>query len=163
MAPVRPAELRYHWDDLDLDGPDGSGSLTVRQSKTDPEGQGHTRFLGPPTVRALKAWRQGAGLEGGAVFRSLKGRGQVKAGGRMDDSALRRALKRRAKAAGIEGRVSGHSLRVGSAQSLAAAGAGLVELQQAGDWRSPSMPAHYARAQLAARGAVAKLRYGAQG
>ena len=50
-------------------------------------------------------------------------------------------------------------LRVGSAQSLAAAGAGLVELQEAGDWQAPTMPAHYARHQLAARGAVAKRRY----
>ena len=55
--------------------------------------------------------------------------------------------------------VSGHSLRVGSAQSLAAAGAGLVDLQQAGDWKAPQMPARYARHQFAARGAVAKLRY----
>ena len=36
-------------------------------------------------------------------------------------------------------------------------GAGLVELQEAGDWQAPTMPAHYARHQLAARGAVAKL------
>ena len=43
--------------------------------------------------------------------------------------------------------------------TLAAAGAGLVELQQAGDWKAPQMPARYARHQLAARGAVAKLRY----
>ena len=31
----------------------------------------------------------------------------------------------------------------------------------AGDWQAPTMPAHYARHQLAARGAVAKLRYSA--
>ena len=37
-----------------------------------------------------------------------------------------------AAAAGVAGRVSGHSLRVGSAQSLVAAGAGLVELQGSG-------------------------------
>ena len=42
--------------------------------------------------------------------------------------------------AGIEGRVSGHSLRVGGAQSLAAAGASIVEMQTAGRWQSPSMP-----------------------
>ena len=42
-------------------------------------------------------------------------------------------------------------LRVGSTQSLAAAGAGLVELQEAGDWQAPTIPAHYARDQLAAR------------
>ena len=61
--------------------------------------------------------------------------------------------------AGIPDRVSGHSLRVGSAQSLAAAGAGLVELQQAGDWKAPQMPARYGRHQFATRGAVAKLRF----
>ena len=76
-------------------------------------------------------------------------------------AALDRWLADQARAAdaGIEGRVSGHSLRIGAAQSLAAAGAGLVELQQAGRWDSPSMPAHYARGQLAARGAVARLRH----
>ena len=74
---------------------------------------------------------------------------------------LRAIIQRRAQDAGIEGRVSGHSLRVGSAQSLATAGASVVELQTAGRWQSPSMPGRYARGQLAARGAVAKLRYGA--
>ena len=60
----------------------------------------------------------------------------------------------------VEGRISGHSLRVGAAQSLAAAGAGLVEMQQAGRWQSPTMPARYAAGELAARGAVSRLRYG---
>ena len=41
-------------------------------------------------------------------------------------------------AVGIGGRVSGHSLRVGGAQSLAVGGASLVELQTAGRWQSPS-------------------------
>ena len=55
--------------------------------------------------------------------------------------------------------MSGHSLRVGSAQSLAAAGASVVEMQQAGRWKSPAMPGQYARKQMARRGAVARLRY----
>ena len=38
-----------------------------------------------------------------------------------------------------------HSLRVGGAQSLAAGGASLVEMQTAGRWQSPAMPGHYAR------------------
>ena len=49
---------------------------------------------------------------------------------------------------------------MGSAQSLSAAGAGVVEMQQAGRWMLPDMPGRYARAQLADRGAVARLRYG---
>ena len=52
------------------------------------------------------------------------------------------------------------SLRVGSAQSLATAGASLVEMQVAGRWQSPDMPGRYAQGQLARQGAVARLRYG---
>ena len=101
---------------------DGSGTVTVRSSKTDQEGRGHVRYLGAPTMQRLGA------------------------------RSSRAIITRRAADAGVAGRVSGHSLRVGSAQSLAAAGAGLVELQEAGDWQAPTMPAHYARHQL-------KLRY----
>ncbi len=62
---------------------------------------------------------------------------------------------------GVNGSLSaGHSLRVGGAQSLAAGGASIVEMQTAGRWQSPAMPGHYARGQLAARGAVARVRYG---
>ena len=60
----------------------------------------------------------------------------------------------------VKGRVSGHSLRVGGAQSLAAGGASIVEMQTAGRWQSPAMPGHYSRGQLTARGAVARVRYG---
>ena len=42
------------------------------------------------------------------------------------------------RAPGVAGRVSGHSLRGGSAQLLAAAGAGLVELHEARDWQAPN-------------------------
>ena len=70
-------------------------------------------------------------------------------------------IAKRAADAGVEnGRVSGHSLRVGAAQSLAAAGAGIVEMQVAGRWKSERQPGRYARNQLAGRGAVARLRYG---
>lgn len=158
-ALLRVSEMAaLDWADIET-APDGAGTLTVRASKTDPEGQGHTRYLGEPTLQALARWRTAAALEDGPVFRAVRKGGRT-VGGRLNGDSVRRILRARAQAAGLEGRVSGHSLRVGSAQSLAAAGAGLVELQQAGDWKSPAMPAHYARAQLAARGAVAKLRYG---
>ena len=105
----------------------------------------------------LPAARRGASA-GGPLFRQVLKDGAT-ATGRLGVRSIRSIIAKRAAAAGITGRVSGHSLRVGSAQSLAAAGAGLVELQEAGDWQAPTMPAHYARHQFAARGAVAKLRY----
>ena len=36
----------------------------------------------------------------------------------------------------------------------------LVDMQTAGRWADPKMPAHYARAELAERGAVARFFYG---
>ena len=143
--------------DVQVEG-DGSGTVTVRHSKTDPEGEGHVRYLGPPTIASVQNYLNAAGVVDGPLFRRIDKGGAV--GGRVGVRSIRRIIVDRAERAGIDGRVSGHSLRVGSAQSLAAAGVGLVELQEAGDWKSPLMPGYYARNQLAARGAVARLRYG---
>ena len=137
---------------------DGSGRLSVRHSKTDQEGRGAVLYLGAATMRRIAAWRAAGDIEAGPLFRRLRRGDHVEASA-ITDRAARSIIRARAAEAGIEGRVSGHSLRIGAAQSLAAAGAGLVELQQAGRWDSPSMPAHYARGQLAARGAVARLRH----
>ena len=85
--------------------------------------------------------------------------GDVVGSGRLGVRTVRAIITRRARDAGVEGRVSGHSLRIGAAQSLAAVGASVVEMQTAGRWTSPTMPGRYARGQLAGRGAVARLRY----
>ena len=140
--------------------PDGSARLIIRSSKSDPEGKGAVQFLGPRTVKRIRAWLEKAGFSTGPLFRRVR-RGDVCGNQPLSVSGLRLMLKRRAAAADIEGRVSGHSLRVGSAQSLVANGATIVEMQIDGRWSSPQMPGHYARAQLAGRGAVARLRYGA--
>ena len=155
VSEVAAMEVR----DLDFTPSDGSGTVTVQRSKTDQEGRGHVRYLGRPTVEALRTWMTAAQIAAGPVFRRIRSGGHVGAAP-ITARAVRTIIAARAAAAGVTDRVSGHSLRVGSAQSLAAAGCGLVELQEAGDWRSSAMPAHYARGQLAARGAVAKLRYG---
>ena len=62
-----------------------------------------------------------------------------------------------ASAAGLEGTFSGHSARVGMARDLVAHGASVAAVQVAGRWESSRMPAHYARGELAARGAVARF------
>ena len=56
--------------------------------------------------------------------------------------------------------ISGRFLRVGSAVSLARAGASVVEMQEVGGWKSPQMLAHSARVKEAARGAVTRFGYG---
>ncbi len=154
-ALLRVSELQA-LDVADLDF--STSTVTVRRSKTDQEGEGAVLYLGKPTLKRVRKWLEAAELEEGPLFRRVRVGGVV-GESRLSQQAIRSIIKDRAEAAGVEGRVSGHSLRVGSAQSLAAAGATLVEMQQAGRWESPTMPGHYARAELASRGAVARLRY----
>ena len=141
---------------------DGTATVKVRHSKTDQEGEGSVLFLGAPTLARLDAWCAAAGVDtaelDAPLFQRIDKAGTPR--GPISARSVRRIIKARCAAAGIDGRVSGHSLRVGSAQSLAAAGAGLVQMQQAGRWQSPTMPARYAAGELASRGAVARLRYG---
>ena len=71
--------------------------------------------------------------------------------------SVARRLAAMARAAGLEGAFSGHSARVGMARDLVASGASVAAVQIAGRWASARMPAYYARAELAARGAVARF------
>ena len=138
--------------------PDGSGRLTIRSSKTDQEGRGAVQFLGPTAVERIRAWRQASGIKKGPLFRRFFQGGRF---GKdpLSTATIREIIQFRCARAGVEGHISGHSLRVGAAQSLAAGGASLVELQNAGRWTSPQMPGHYTRSQQAAWGAVARIRH----
>ena len=146
-------------DDLQLEE-DGTARLTIGRSKTDQEGEGTILYVGAPTVGRIRAWLAAASIESGPIFRRVRRGDKVIGAASLSTRAARGIIKRRAADADLQGRFSGHSLRVGSAQSLAAGGASLVEMQTAGRWQSPAMPGHYAKGQLAARGAVARLRYG---
>ncbi len=145
-------------DDITYE-PDGTGIVTVRSSKTDQKGTGAVQFLGAATVERIEAWLDKAGLQDGPLFPRMH-RGETVGQAALSTVSVRNIIKRRCADAGIEGDISGHSLRVGGAQSLAAGGASVVEMQTAGRWESPQMPGHYARRQLAARGAVARIKYG---
>ena len=129
-------------------------TVLIRHSKTDQESKGTVQFLGKPTTERIQAWLRNSRLAEGPLFCGVNKARRVR-GRRLTDRTIRIIIKKRAKAAGVDGRVNGHGLRVGSAQSLANAGASLVEMQVAGRWRSPAMPGLYAQGQLAKQGAVA--------
>lgn len=143
-------------------GDGGAGLLTVRRSKTDQDGAGSVHSVGPPTMSAVRRWLDAAGIQDGPIFRRVR-RGGVVGDEPITARSLRRVIQRRAAAAGVEGRVSGHSLRVGGAESIVGAGGGLPELMAVGRWRDPKMAAHYSRRAAAGRDAVARLRYGRGG
>ena len=131
------------WGDL-LEESDGTGRLTVTQSKTDPEGEGAVLFVSAPTMEALRAIRPSDASAGDSLF------------GLSDDQIARRVTAA-AEAAGLGGGFTGHSARVGMAQDLARAGTELPALMTAGRWQSPTMPARYTRAEQAGRGAIARF------
>lgn len=131
------------WGDIELRS-DGTGRLTIRRSKTDQAGEGSVQFLGKGTAAALRTIRPKDAAATAKVFGVKCGR------------SIARRLSAMAKAAGLDGHFGGHSGRVGMARDLVAAGASVAAVQIAGRWASSRMPAHYARGELAARGAVAK-------
>ena len=155
---------------------DGSGTILIRRSKTDPSGEGRVKYLSPAAMAAIDGWlaiRVAAGvppLPSAPLLTSVNRFGR--AGGRLSDDGIRDVLLRIAKrglrrlqpsldaeavAEQCRG-LSGHSLRVGFAQDLTAAGESLAAICQAADWRSPTMPTRYAEALAARSGAVARLR-----
>jgi integrase len=148
--------------------PDGTGRALIRRSKTDQAGEGNTAYLSRTTVRYLKLWLDAVGIQEGAVFRRVIGRGTVttdsdgrgRIGGRLSVDAIAQAFKRVAKwiKMPIEevDQVSGHSIRVGATQDLLALNIDLASVMQAGRWKTNRVPMRYGEHVLAARGGMAR-------
>ena len=134
-------------------------TLTIQSSKTDQESTGESLYVCEATRNVLNRYRERAGITRCALFRHIR-RGDNIQPQRLTPHSARRIIQKRAADAGVEGFISGHSLRVGSAVSLAQAGATVVDMQVAGRWKSSQMPAHYAKAELAERGAIARFKDG---
>ena len=134
---------------------DGSGRLLLPTSKTDQEGRGAVLYLKPGTLHAVRDYQRRARFMEGPLFRRMQKGDRIDPQRRLTADGARLVIKAAAQAANIPG-ASGHSFRIGTAQSLVEKGAGLVDLQNAGRWKSADMPAHYTRGQAAGKGAVAR-------
>ena len=136
------------WGDVEFMG-NGTGRLTVRNSKTDQASAGAVLFLGPDATEALSQVKPEDHLE------------EDKVSG-LSARQICRRIAAEAEAAGVRGEFASHSPRVGMAIDLAAAGCELPALMTAGRWESPTMPARYTRARATGRGPVARY-YGSRG
>src|ERR1700679_2693700 len=118
--------------------PNGTGQALIRRGKTDAEGQGRVAYLSRESCRRLKIWLAHAKIEQGAVFRRLIGRREI--GGSLSPGSIGPIFKRVAQWIGLPQRfvaqVSGHSIRVGATQDLAALDIDLAAITQAGGWKS---------------------------
>lgn len=123
----------------------GTYSILVRRAKNDPEGLGRTAHLSRKTSELVDHWLTEADLSHGPLLRPVY---KNVAGKRSLSSAtVGRVLKSLAEAADFpeeETRlVSGHSLRVGAAQTLTRRGFGILPIMSAGGWKSMNTVARY--------------------
>lgn len=142
---------------------DGTATALIRRSKTDQEGQGAVRLLGPGATAAVRLWlsKRGELDRDAPLFVALSRAGTP--GERLTAGDVPRILKTLATRAKLpDADISGHSCRIGMAQDLTAAGCDLAAIMQAGRWKSPTMPARYSERLEAKRGAVAQF-YGLRG
>jgi integrase len=133
---------------------EGDGTVTLKTKG----GEHKERYLAPEAREALETWMNWARIDAGFVFRRLERNGQV--GERtISTDEVARTFKRIAGVLDLDpsrpvSRISAHSTRIGAAQDLTASGAALPEIMVAGGWKSPLMPAHYARKLDAHQGAM---------
>ena len=141
------------WGD-EQDATDGAGILVhVRRSKTDQDGTAaDVRYLKNGCAVALRQFRERITGQRSGV--RPEPTGPVLGG--LNGQSIARRLTAAARAAGIDGRITGHSGRVGLASELTARGASTTETMLAGGWKTARMVAHYSAAATAEQGAVAK-------
>ncbi len=138
--------------------PNGTGTILIRRSKTDREGQGATGYLSRETVKWLRLWLERAAIRESAIFRGLVGQNRV--GERLHPDIIADVYKRVARwiqmPAKAIAHVSGHNIWIGATQDLLALNIDLASVMQTGRWKSTQMPMRYGEEVLAARGGMAR-------
>lgn len=133
----RSEAAALEWGDVQAEG-DGSGRITVRRSKTDQEAEGAVVAITPQAM---------ADLERMAGLRGSRDPGESVFG--LSDRQIARRIAATAKAAGLDGRFSGHSGRVGMAQRMTRNGAPAAAVMRQGRWETTRMVARYTRNESA--------------
>jgi site-specific recombinase XerD len=129
--------------------------VTIRRSKTDQEGKGRVvavpygTWLQTCPVRSLRAWLDAAGLQEGPLFRTVAPAGYSVREYALTDRQIANVVKQCASRAGVEGRVSGHSLRAGLVTSAVRAGKDARAIQGVTGHKTIEMLYRYVREQRA--------------
>ncbi len=155
----RSAELvALRAEDIQMN-PDGSGLVLVRKAKNDPFAEGRLAYLSSRTGAILNRWLTAAGITEGWVFRGVWG--MTIAAASIQSRHVGRIVKQLATAARLDHEkveaLSSHSMRVGAAQDMAAAGIELALIMHAGGWKSPTIVMRYIEHLEAARSGMARM------
>jgi site-specific recombinase XerD len=131
-------------DDVELRA-DGTLRVLIRRGKADPFGEGRLAFSSRRSTRLVGAWLKWRGPDVAPLFCAIRGDRPV--GAFLDPTFVKRLVKASATAAKLPPEAvaafSGHSMRVGAAQDLLAAGHDTAAIMRAGGWKSVGMLARY--------------------
>ena len=124
-------------EDISNLGTDQDLQIRLRKSKTDPNAIGKWLHLSERTQQAIEDWIDASGIEDGFLIRRITKHGGILPRG-ISGGQINRIYKGLAAKAkldpGMVKHISGHSMRVGSAQDLLNLGASMPMLMNRGRW-----------------------------
>jgi site-specific recombinase XerD len=141
----RRAELcKFQFEDLEV-LPNGKAALHLRFSKTDQFGMGKLIPISAELLEDIDHWSDLVGGRG-YLLRRVYRTGEI--GNELHPGAINRILQLLQKSAGVElnGKLSGHSFRVGAALDLLERGESMEKIMLRGGWQSESTVIRYLRA-----------------
>ncbi len=135
-----------------LDSREGDGDrmwLTIRQSKTDPEGKGQRVAIvdgrGIRPIERLQLWLEQSGITKGPLFQTMRRGGHLR-GRALHHSDIPRIVKFYASLTGLDPKqIAGHSLRAGFVTSAAVHHARLDKIMEVTRHKNPATVMAYIR------------------
>ena len=124
------------------------GVLTIPFGKTDQFGNGEVAYIHVSTLARLQEMAVACGKDPSKTDELVFG---------ISPQQIARRIKKACRHAGLSGKFSGHSPRVGMAVDLATYDTPLVGVMQSGRWRIPNTVMRYIRSIAVGDGAVARL------
>ena len=124
------------------------GVLTIPNSKTDRFGNGEVAYIHVSTLARLQEMAVACGKNPNDPKQPVFG---------ISPGQMARRIKKACAHAGLMGKFSGHSPRVGMAIDLASFDTPLVGVMQSGRWRIPSTVMRYIKSMAAGDSAVARM------
>ena len=143
------------WGDIKVErkGLHWYGVLTIPFGKTDQDGKGEVGYISISTLARLQQMAVACGKDITKKNEWVFGNGSKG----MTSVHMARRIKKACAHAGLMGKFSGHSPRVGMAVDLAIYDTPLVGIMQSGRWRIPATVMRYIRSIAVGDGAVARL------
>ena len=143
------------WGDIKIERKPGHvyGVLTIPHSKVDQYGNGEVAYIHISTLARLQEMAVACGKD--TTKKNERVFGSSPDG--MTAGQMARRIKKACAHAGLMGKFSGHSPRVGMAMDLATYNTPLVGIMQSGRWRIPATVMRYIRSIAVGDGAVARL------